>query len=446
MGAAAEVNPPKKDLSNLAPETPVSFVPMSAVDEVAGEIAEAVERPLAEVQKGYTQFLAGDVLFAKITPCMENGNSAVVKEVVCGVGYGSTEFYVLRPKAVTAALLYRFVRSQVFRDAAKQVMSGAVGQQRVPKAWMAQHPIPLPPPAEQRRLADKLDSLLAEVAEARSLIDEARDTLAERRAAILVAACSGRLTEDCRAKKGGTGSDLTGWTATTLDGLTSLVPSGSRGWAEFYSETGPLFIRAQNINTDSLRLEDVAHFQAPTSAEGVRPRAALGDLLITITGANVTKAACLDVDPGEAHVSQHVALARPRDPDLSPVLHFWIISPRHGRARLLEDAYGLGKPGLKLQHIRKLPVQLPSIEEQREIVRRVQSLFALAAAAEQAVSEAAEQLEAVTQAILARTFRGELGTNDPAEPTALGLLRQVVKGRQPDSVRPTPHEDAPTAS
>lgn len=127
LHSVVSINPLKKQVFDLDPETPVTFVPMAAVDDVSGEITASTQRPLLEVKTGFTQFIAGDVIFAKITPCMENGKAAIVKETINGIAYGSTEFFVLRPFGVDASLLYFFIRSQSFRNQAKQVMNGAVG-------------------------------------------------------------------------------------------------------------------------------------------------------------------------------------------------------------------------------------------------------------------------------------------------------------------------------
>jgi type I restriction enzyme S subunit len=218
------------------------------------------------------------------------------------------------------------------------------------------------------------------------------------------------------------------WVDATIDQLTCLVTSGSRGWARFYSDTGPLFIRAQNINTDELRLDDIAHVQPPDTAEGRRTRVKFGDLLITITGANVTKAAVVHVELPMAYVSQHVALVRPVDVETSRFLWLWTVSPAHGRAKLLEDAYGAGKPGINLDNIRELIVGLPSLEEQREIVCRVKALFKLADTIEQRVAAAAARVGKLTQAILAKAIRGEL------VPTEAELARCEGREYEPASV------------
>lgn len=136
----------------------VSFVPMAAVDERLGVIAVREERPLADVSKGFTSFEDGDVLFAKITPCMENGKAALARNLINGIGRGSTEFYVLRPgERVLGEYIYHFVRRKRFREEAKRSFTGTAGQQRVPRSFMESALVPLPPLAEQRRIADILN-------------------------------------------------------------------------------------------------------------------------------------------------------------------------------------------------------------------------------------------------------------------------------------------------
>ena len=135
----AEVNP-RVNKAEIADDLNVSFVPMPAVEAESGAINVSRERPFLEVKKGYTPFIEGDVLFAKITPCMENGKMAVVPKVKNGYGFGSTEFHVLRPKEGTESkYLYYFVSSRTFRGVAQHNMSGAVGQKRVPTNYLKQH-------------------------------------------------------------------------------------------------------------------------------------------------------------------------------------------------------------------------------------------------------------------------------------------------------------------
>ena len=102
LGDVCEINPRRPRLE-LAPDAPISFIPMAAVNESGKGIAVVESRPYREVAKGYTYFQEEDVLFAKITPCMQNGKHAVARGLLGGFGFGTTEFHVLRPTPVLAA-------------------------------------------------------------------------------------------------------------------------------------------------------------------------------------------------------------------------------------------------------------------------------------------------------------------------------------------------------
>ena len=166
------------------------------------------------------------------------------------------------------------------------------------------------------------------------------------------------------------------WETVALGDVCSLVTSGSRGWAEFYSDTGPKFIRAQNIRFGCLRLQDLACVTPPANSEGSRTSVSLYDLLVVITVAGVTNPAMVDRDLGEAYVSQHVALVRPSAIESAPWLLLCLMAPNGGRNELVELAYGSGKPGLNLDNIRSLPVPFPSTPEQARILSRLAALLA----------------------------------------------------------------------
>ena len=115
----------------------VSFVPMQRVGE-EGEFDPSEQRTYADVKKGFTYFADADVLFAKITPCMENGKGAIACGMGNGIGFGSTEFHVLRPnkKMMMGEWLYYLTVCPTFRKEAERNMTGSVGQKRVPKSFL----------------------------------------------------------------------------------------------------------------------------------------------------------------------------------------------------------------------------------------------------------------------------------------------------------------------
>jgi hypothetical protein len=159
LGVACEINPPKPKLAGLPDDTPIMFVPMAAVDDVAGVVAAPEQRALGEVRsKSYRTFSSQDVIFAKITPCMENGKCSVVPDIPTGLGFGSTEFHVLRPRpGVNPRFIWYYVRQESFRRLAEDHMTGSVGQLRVPVSFLQDSPILLPPETVQNEIVRILD-------------------------------------------------------------------------------------------------------------------------------------------------------------------------------------------------------------------------------------------------------------------------------------------------
>ena len=194
----AKINP-RLDKSAYSDDLQVSFVPMPAVEAETGAIDVSAIRQFGAVKKGYTSFREGDVLFAKITPCMENGKMAVVPAVINGLGFGSTEFHVLRPHdGITAEYIYYYVSSLRFRYDAEHNMTGAVGQRRVPAPYLAQHPIPVAPEKTQKHIVAKIEELLSELDKGRESLTTAKEQLEVYRQAVLKHAFEGKLTEQWR--------------------------------------------------------------------------------------------------------------------------------------------------------------------------------------------------------------------------------------------------------
>lgn len=188
--AVCELNPKLHADERPAADALVTFVPMAAVDEHLAAITTPEVRPYAEVQKGYTAFAEGDVLFAKVTPCMENGKAAVASNLMGCVGFGSTEFHVLRPdtRLILAEYLLHFVRQPQFREQAKAAFVGTGGLQRVPSDFFKRVRLPLPSIPEQRRIVDALKQVAPQPFH--SVISMAK----RLQSALIVEALSGRLT------------------------------------------------------------------------------------------------------------------------------------------------------------------------------------------------------------------------------------------------------------
>lgn len=179
-----KINPPKSEIGNSPREMRVSFVGMADISD-KGFIERRTDRVLSEVATGsYTYFAEGDILLAKITPCMENGKCAIATDLTNGIGFGSSEFHVLRPsKECKVGYLFLWLNRAVIREAAAKRMTGASGHRRVPIEFYEELELPLPSLAEQEAIVENAHALEREIAAEKAVLAGAE----ERKRAILAA-------------------------------------------------------------------------------------------------------------------------------------------------------------------------------------------------------------------------------------------------------------------
>lgn len=161
LGECCIINPKKSsDIRLVDNDLMVSFVSMSDVSE-DGQIVTCNHKQYESVKSGFTYFSENDVLFAKITPCMENGKGGIAKGLLNGIGFGSTEFHVLRPidQVSNSCWLYELTSFPQFRQAAEINMTGSAGQRRVPASFLANYKVSLPPISLQNQFADFVHQL-----------------------------------------------------------------------------------------------------------------------------------------------------------------------------------------------------------------------------------------------------------------------------------------------
>ena len=169
LGNTCHINPKKGQDARLTKNMEVSFVPMSAVTE-DGKIDVSAVKKYDEVKSGFTYFAENDVLFAKITPCMENGKGAIAKGLYNGIGFGSTEFHVLRPISgkTNPYWLYMLTTFSQFRVTASKNMTGSAGQRRVPASFLENYRVAVPPIELQEQFA----AFVAQVDKSKSAIQK----------------------------------------------------------------------------------------------------------------------------------------------------------------------------------------------------------------------------------------------------------------------------------
>lgn len=186
---------PRPNKSEIDDNLEIQFLPMKLVEEVSNKIHLTETRRFKEVQKkSYTYFEEEDILFAKVTPCMENGKIAIARKLTNGLGYGSSEFHVIRTtEKIVNDFLFYFLVQEKFRSDAQHAMTGAVGLRRVPKQFLEEHEIKLPSSEEQHQIVQEIESRLSICDAIEQSIKESLEKAQALRQSILKKAFKGTL-------------------------------------------------------------------------------------------------------------------------------------------------------------------------------------------------------------------------------------------------------------
>ena len=288
----------------------------------------------------------------------------------------------------------------------------------------------VPPTEEQSRIVAKIEELFSELDKAVESLTAAQQQLAAYRQSLLKHAFEGTLNDSLAP--GVLPAKLV-----RLGEVIEYLTSGSRGWADYYSDAGEIFIRAQNLKHDQLDLGDIAFVRLPQGlTEGIRTRIRRGDVLITITGANVTKTGLVDKDLGTAYISQHVALCRTSASLLPAYLYWYLLSESGGRKQLTKAAYGAGKPGLNLDNIRNIVIPLPSVEQQASIASWIAEGIDAERNIAKTVAEQLSRISALRFSIFRQAFSGRLVAQDSNDGPASVLLERIRTEREANAVKP----------
>lgn len=363
----------------------------------------------------------GDVLLCKINPRINRVWK--VSQFTDNELIASSEWIIIRNNHIDANYLMYCFQSKYFREFMLSNVSGVGGSlMRAQPKYVQTYPIPLPPLSEQQRIVERIEELFVKLDEAKERLQEVADSFAVRKAAILRKAFTGELTKQWRRENGVSDES---WEEKKGEDFFEYVTSGSRGWAKYYSDKGSIFVRMGNLNHGTIELDfsDIQYVELPDQVEGQRSKLQKNDILISIT-ADVGMIGLVREDM-DAYINQHVALARPKN-DLYAEFLAWYFVSDVGLQQMQNKQRGATKIGLGLQDIRSIILKIPTLPEQHEIVRLIDDLLARERKAQQAAEQALASIDLMKKSILARAFRGELGTNKASEASALELLRQVL--------------------
>ena len=341
LGEVCEINPKKSEVSELPKSTEVSFVPMADVSENAMFFDAVQTKKLGDVASGYTYFKDNDVLLAKVTPCFENGKAGVARKLDGGIGFGSSEFTVLRAsEKILPELVYLFVTSDGFREQGKKRMMGTGGLQRVPTDYVKTFKVPLPPLEVQKQIVAELDGYQKVVSGAKQVVENWKPEIEVNPEWKTV-----QLGEICEPEY---------------------------GFTETAKETGGArFIRITDISSSGELIEKNKKYIELTK-EAKKYLLSKGDLLLARTGATFGKTLLFQGDEPSVFASFLIRLNFSKDAILPE--YYWVFSQSHSYWQQANSLMtGGGQPQFNGGAIKQIKIPLPPLEVQKQIVDRIMS-------------------------------------------------------------------------
>lgn len=289
-------------------------------------------------------------------------------------------------------------------------------QPNISQIILKQHPIPLPPFSEQQRIVERIEELFAKLDEAKERLQEVADSFAVRKAAILHKAFTGELTKQWRRENGVSDES---WEDVSLDSVCKSIYDGDH-MPPPKSETGIPFLVISNVNTGFISFEK-CRFVPEEYYDGLSETRTpeIGDILYTIVGSYGIPV-MVDTDK-KFCFQRHMALLKPKD--IYNRFLWCQLQTQSFFEQATSIATGTAQLTVPIKGLRKLIVKCPTLSEQHEIVRLIDDLLARERKAQQATEQALASIDLMKKSILARAFRGELGTNKASEASALELLR-----------------------
>lgn len=346
----------------------------------------------------------------------------------------------IHPKFLASYLSSPQIQSKIHSE------EQGVTRQALTKEWILNLEVPTPPLAEQHRIVAKLDSILPRVEKVRERLEKIPALVKRFRQSVLTAAVTGKLTERWREKNPEAGNEwitidqadftederIPSWISIRADKCCKKVQSGGtpKG-SQFSSDGGVPFLKVYNIVDQVINFDYKPQFvsQDIHASELRKSIAFPGDVLMNIVGPPLGKVAIVPEYHHEWNINQAITLFRPNEYLDN---HFLYFALREGSpySEILEETRGsAGQTNISLSQCREMKFRLPPFSEQKEIVRQVEKLFALADKLEAHYHRAMARVEKFPQAILAKAFRGELVPQDPKDEPAENLLERIRQER-----------------
>jgi len=381
--------------------TEVSFCPMSAIGD-KGELDTTFVKSSSAISNGYTRFENGDVIVAKITPCFENGKGALARNLINGIGYGTTELFVLRAGSnLDARFLYYATVSRLFRGYGEAFMTGAAGQKRVPSEFAFDFPLGFPHLSEQAAIADYLDRETARIDELVAEKEKMLALLEEKRNALVTRAVTRGLDPNAKMKDSG------------VEWLGEIPAAWQIRRVAF------LFIERDERNEPNLPLLNVSLNTGVTVREFSEDRiertaedfttykvARMGD--VAFNKMRMWQGA-VGIAPVDGLVSPDYVVAKP-GPDVWPDYFGYLLRIPPFGAEAARRSHGIVWDRLRLywDDFRDMRVPLPPLAEQRAIVEALSAELAEARELETALKESIGLLSERRAALITAAVTGQI--------------------------------------
>ena len=345
------------------------------------------------------------------------GKSSFVTHVPFPMTFGGFVLNI-RAKGIASKYLFYFLRHEFLAGRFMGESTQTTNIANINTTTLGGYELPLPPLEEQQRIVERIEYLFTKLDEAKEKALVVLDSFETRKAAILHKAFTGELTAKWRAEHGGQE-----WSIVTLGDVCRFENGYAFKSDKFSDVAGTPVVRISNISEMGV---DVDGCILTTEVDiDKRFQVQYGDLLIAMSGATTGKNGVYLSDK-IAFLNQRVGNIKIKNPSqLVPGYRNYYIL--HMRETILQNAYGGAQPNISSGKICSMEFPLSPFEEQQEIVRILDSLFAKEQQAKEAAEAVLEKIDLLKKSILARAFRGELGTNDPTEESAIELLKEVLQ-------------------
>lgn len=323
---------------------------------------------------------AGDILIV-----CDGSRSGFVGKAIDG--YVGSTLAIISADGMSQEYLYYFLLGKY---ALLNTKKKGTGTPHLDANILNQQKLVVPLIDEQKRIVAKIEELFSELDNGVETLKKTKQQLAMYRQAVLKEAF-----ENCK-------------TLSPIRDMSTLVTSGSRGWAQFYASKGAKFIRIGNLTRDSIDIDfsDTQYVNLPDKAEGLRSKLQPNDVLVSIT-ADLGSIGLVPSNIGEAYINQHIAVVRFKNAAQGKFMA-WYLRSDWGQKDLLKNKRGAGKLGLGLDDIRDSRVPVVSDEEAEAVLNVIESRLSVCDSIEKTVDSALQQAEAMRQSILKKAFEGKL--------------------------------------